>query len=134
EIGANATIDRARFGKTIIKSNVKIDNLVVVAHNVVIGESSMVIAQAGIAGSASIGRGVIVAAQAGINGHIHIGDGSKIAGTSGVVKDLPPNSIAVGTPAEPQRDFLARLSLPGRFDKLKKQFDELKKKVEELTR
>lgn len=134
EIGANTTIDRARFGKTIIKSNVKIDNQVMIAHNVAIGESSMIIAQTGIAGSAEIGRGVIIAAQAGINGHIHISDGCKVAGTSGVIKDMPPNTIAVGTPAESQREFLARVSLPSRFDKLKKQFEELKKKVEELTK
>lgn len=134
EIGANTTVDRARFGTTWIKSNVKIDNQVMIAHNVVIGESSLIIAQAGIAGSSEIGRGVIIAAQAGINGHIHIGDGSKVAGTSGVVKSLDPGSIAVGTPAESQREFLARLSLPSRFDKLKKQVDELKQKVESLLK
>ena len=134
EIGANATIDRARFGKTWIKSNVKIDNLVVVAHNVVINESSMMIAQSGIAGSSELGRGVIIAAQAGINGHIHIGDGAKVAGTSGVAKSLPPGSIAIGTPAESQREFMARISLPSRFEKLKKQVDELKQKVESLLK
>lgn len=134
EIGANATIDRARFGKTWIKSNVKIDNLVVVAHNVVINESSMMIAQSGIAGSSELGRGVIIAAQAGINGHIHIGDGSKVAGTSGVAKSLPPNTIVIGTPAESQREFMARFSLPTRFEKLKKQVDELKQKIESLMK
>ena len=92
------------------------------------------IAQSGIAGSSELGRGVIIAAQAGINGHIHIGDGSKVAGTSGVAKSLPPNTIAIGTPAESQREFMARLSLPNRFEKLKKQFEELKKKVEELSK
>lgn len=134
EIGANATVDRARFGKTWIKSNVKIDNLVVVAHNVVINESSMMIAQSGIAGSSELGRGVIIAAQAGINGHIQIGDGAKVAGTSGVAKSVPPNTIAIGTPAETQREFMARYSLPGRFEKLKKQVEDLKKKVEDLLK
>ena len=75
EIGANTTIDRARFGKTWIKSNVKIDNQVMVAHNVVIGESSILVAQCGIAGSAELGRGVILAAKSGVNGHITLGDG-----------------------------------------------------------
>ena len=134
EIGANTTIDRARFGKTWIKSNVKIDNLVVIAHNVVINESSMMIAQSGIAGSSELGRGVIIAAQAGINGHIHIGDGSKVAGTSGVAKSLPPGSIVIGTPAESQREFMSRFSLPTRFEKLKRQVDELKQKVESLLK
>ena len=93
EIGANTTIDRARFGKTWIKSNVKIDNQVMVAHNVVIGESSILVAQCGIAGSAELGRGVILAAKSGVNGHITLGDGVQVAGTSGVVKSLPAGAI-----------------------------------------
>ena len=103
EIGANTTIDRARFGKTWIKSNVKIDNQVMVAHNVVIGESSILVAQCGIAGSAELGRGVILAAKSGVNGHITLGDGVQVAGPSGVVKSLPAGAIALGTPAESQR-------------------------------
>ncbi len=118
EIGANVTIDRARFGKTQLGNFVKVDNLVQIAHNVKVGDCSMLISQSGIAGSAEIGRGVIVAAQAGINGHISIGDGSKIAGTSGVAKSLPPGSIAVGTPAETQREFMARYTLPKKVEKL----------------
>lgn len=132
EIGANSTIDRARFGKTVIKSNVKIDDQVMVAHNVEVGESSILIAQCGIAGSSRIGQGVIIAAKAGINGHITIGDGSKVAGTSGVVKSLPPNSIVVGTPAEGQRDFIARLALPGKVEKLSAQLKALKAELAEL--
>ena len=132
EIGANTTIDRARFGKTWIKSNVKIDNQVMIAHNVVIGESSILVAQCGIAGSAEIGRGVILAAKAGINGHITIGDGVQVAGTSSVVKSLPAGAIALGTPAEPQREFMARLSLPSRFDKLKAKVAKLEAELEKL--
>ncbi len=118
EIGANTTVDRARFGVTWIKANVKIDNLVQVAHNVVIGESSILVAQCGVAGSAELGRGVVLAAKGGINGHITIGDGSQIAGTSNVVKSLPAGSIALGTPAESQREFMARYTLPSKFEKL----------------
>ena len=134
EIGANTTVDRARFDKTWIKANVKIDDQVMVAHNVVVGESSILVAQCGIAGSASLGRGVIVAAKAGINGHINIGDGAQIAGTSGVVKSLPPGAIAIGTPAETQREFMARLALPGKVDKLSKKLADLKAQVEELSK
>ena len=65
---------------------------------------------------------------------IQIGDGAKVAGTSGVAKSLPPGAIAIGTPAETQREFMARLSLPSRFEKLKKQVDELKQKVESLLK
>jgi UDP-3-O-[3-hydroxymyristoyl] glucosamine N-acyltransferase len=134
EIGANCTIDRARFGKTIIGNFVKIDNLVHVAHNVCIGDCSLLIGQCGIAGSTEIGRGVIIAAQAGVNGHITIGDGAKIAGTSAVVKSLPPGAVAVGTPAENQRDFIARLSLPKKVKKLEEQIKELKNQLKELSR
>ncbi|MBR7104855.1 MAG: UDP-3-O-(3-hydroxymyristoyl)glucosamine N-acyltransferase [Lentisphaeria bacterium] len=133
EIGANTTIDRARFGKTWIKSNVKIDNQVMVAHNVVVGESSILVAQCGIAGSAELGRGVVLAAKAGINGHITIGDGVQVAGTSSVVKSLPAGAIALGTPAEPQRDFMARLSLPSRFEKLKAKVAALEAELKKLS-
>ena len=134
EIGANTTIDRARFGKTWIKSNVKIDNQVMIAHNVVIGESSILVAQCGIAGSAELGRGVILAAKSGVNGHITLGDGVQVAGTSGVVKSLPAGSIALGTPAESQREFMARYSLPSRFEKLKAKVEKLESKLNKLAK
>ncbi len=134
EIGANTTIDRARFGVTWIKSNVKIDNLVQVAHNVVVGESSILVSQSGIAGSAELGRGVVVAAKAGINGHITIGDGAQIAGTSGVAKSLPAGAIALGTPAESQREFMARYTLPGRFEKLAAKVKALQAEVDALKK
>ena len=107
EIGANTTIDRARFGRTWIKSNVKIDNQVMIAHNVVIGESSIIVAQAGIAGSTELGRGVILAAKAGVNGHITLGDGVQVAGASGVLRSVPAGQTVVGAPAESQREFMA---------------------------
>lgn len=132
EIGANTTIDRARFGKTWIKSNVKIDNQVMIAHNVVIGESSILVAQCGIAGSAELGRGVVLAAKAGVNGHITLGDGVQVAGTSGVVKSLPAGAIALGTPAESQREFMARHTLPSRFEKLSAKVEALRKEIAEL--
>lgn len=132
EIGANTTIDRARFGKTWIKSNVKIDNQVMVAHNVVVGESSILVAQCGIAGSAELGRGVVLAAKSGVNGHITLGDGVQVAGTSGVVKSLPAGAIALGTPAESQREFMARHTLPSRFEKLAAKVEALRKELAEL--
>jgi UDP-3-O-[3-hydroxymyristoyl] glucosamine N-acyltransferase len=132
EIGANCTIDRARFGKTHIKMGVKLDNQVQVAHNVVVGEFSMLIGQCGIAGSAKIGQGVIVAAQAGINGHITLGDGCRIGGTSGVAKDVAPGATLIGTPAEPQRDFMTRLILPKTVNKLKAQLKDLEAKIKKL--
>ena len=132
EIGANTTIDRARFGRTRIGSNVKIDNQVMVAHNVEVGESSILVAQCGIAGSARLGRGVVLAAKAGVNGHITLGDGVQVAGTSGVVKSVPAGQIAMGTPAESQREYMKRYTLPSRFEKLAAKVDALTKELEEL--
>ena len=132
EIGANTTIDRARFGVTRIKDNVKIDNQVMIAHNVEIGESSILVAQCGIAGSAEIGRGVILAAKVGINGHITIGDGAQVAGTSGVVKSLPAGAIAMGTPAEGQREFMTRMMLPKKVEKLQAKIEALTAEIEKL--
>ena len=125
EIGSNSTIDRARFGKTWIKKGVKIDNLVHVAHNVIVGNSSVLIGQCGIAGSAEIGCGVIVAAQAGINGHITLGDGCKITGTAGVQKSVPPGATVFGTPAENERDFFERHTLPRKVKRLVARIEQL---------
>ena len=132
EIGANTTVDIARFGMRMIKSNLKIDNQVMVAHNEIIGESSILVAQCGIAGSAELGRGVILAAKSGVNGHITLGDGVQVAGTSGVVKSLPAGAIAVGTPAETQREFMARMALPRKVEKLTARLEELKAQLAEL--
>jgi len=101
EIGANVTIDRARFGKTSIGNGVKIDNLVQIAHNVVIGANSVIVAQAGIAGSTSIGERTILAAQSGVVGHLEIGSDVKVLAQSGVTKDLPSNAVVFGSPAMP---------------------------------
>lgn len=134
EIGANTTIDRARFDQTWIKSNVKIDDQVMVAHNVVVGESSILVAQSGIAGSATLGRGVILAAKAGVNGHITLGDGVQVAGTSGVAKSVPAGAIVLGTPAESQREFMARYTLPSRMEKAMARIKELEEKVAALSK
>lgn len=101
EIGANTTVDRARFGRTVIGDGTKIDNLVMIAHNVVIGRHCIICAQVGIAGSAEIGNYVILAGQAGIVGHIKIGDGAIIGAQSGVSNDIGPKERVVGSPPRP---------------------------------
>jgi len=133
EIGSNCTIDRARFGKTWLKTGVKLDNLVHVAHNVLVGEFSMLIGQSGVAGSAKIGRGVIIAAKAGINGHISIGDGAQVAGTSGVVKDVPPGAKVAGTPAESRRDIMTRIMLPKTVAKMKEKIKDLEQQIKLIS-
>ncbi|NQT75687.1 MAG: UDP-3-O-(3-hydroxymyristoyl)glucosamine N-acyltransferase [Candidatus Omnitrophica bacterium] len=101
EIGANVTIDRARFDKTIIKKGTKIDNLVQIAHNVIIGEHSIIVAQSGISGSTTIGNNVTLAGQSGVIGHVSVGDNTVVAGKAGVTKSVPPNSCVSGFPAKP---------------------------------
>ncbi|MCX5669584.1 MAG: UDP-3-O-(3-hydroxymyristoyl)glucosamine N-acyltransferase [Candidatus Omnitrophica bacterium] len=132
EIGANVTIDRARFDKTIIGRGTKIDNLVQIGHNVVIGENSLIVAQVGIAGSAIIGNNVTLGGQAGLVGHITIGDNAIVTGQSGVAKSVPADMMVSGYPARPfmttQRVNASLQNLPKLFNLVK----ELKKKIEEL--
>jgi len=132
EIGANVTIDRARFDKTVIGRGTKIDNLVQIAHNVVIGENSLIVAQVGVAGSVVIGNNVTLAGQAGLVGHITIGDNAIVTGQSGVAKSVPADTMVSGYPARPfmttQRVNASLQNLPKLFDLVR----ELKKKVEEL--
>ena len=106
EIGANTTIDRGTLGRTWIQRGVKIDNLVQIAHNVVIGEHSIIVAQVGISGSTQLGKGVVIGGQAGIVGHIRIGDGVMAAARSGVHKNIPPGQIVAGSPHMPHREWL----------------------------
>ena len=133
EIGSNSTIDRARFGKTWIKKGVKIDNLVHVAHNVIVGNSSVLIGQCGIAGSAELGCGVIVAAQAGVNGHITLGDGSRVAGASAVQKSVPPGVSVFGTPAETEKEFFERHTLPRKVKRLAAKIEQLEAAIAALS-
>lgn len=129
EIGANATIDRARFGKTRIHTGTKIDNLVMIAHNVEVGAHCLLVAQVGIAGSAKIGNGVALGAKVGVNGHITIGDGAQVAATSAVKDSLPPGVIAVGTPALPQREYVKRWAMPKKVERLTDKVKDLEAQI-----
>lgn len=132
EIGANCTIDRARFSKTWIKRGVKIDNLVHIAHNVIVGESSALIGQCGIAGSAVIGRGCAIGAGAGINGHIELGDGTKVIGPSAVQKSTIPGETVIGVPAETEKDFFERHMLPRKVKRLTDKIARLEEMIQTL--
>jgi UDP-3-O-[3-hydroxymyristoyl] glucosamine N-acyltransferase len=104
EIGANTTIDRARFGKTVIGEGTKIDNLVQIGHNCVIGKHCLIVALCGISGSTRLGDYVTVAGQAGMAGHISVGDKATIAGRAGVTSNLPGGQVYAGYPAKPFRE------------------------------
>lgn len=132
EIGALVAVDRARFGRTWLKKGVKVDNLVQIAHNVVVGEYSFLVGQAGIAGSSRLGQHVILAGQAGVAGHIEIGDEAVVLGQAGVGQDLPPKAKVMGSPAIPERDYLKGQFNLARIHKLKKELRELKQEVAEL--
>ena len=104
EIGANTTIDRARFGRTVIGAGSKIDNLVQIAHNVQIGEHNLLVSQSGVAGSSKTGKYVVLAAQAGVAGHVKIGDQAMFAARSGATADLKGGKTYGGYPAQPHMD------------------------------
>ncbi|MBN1807976.1 MAG: UDP-3-O-(3-hydroxymyristoyl)glucosamine N-acyltransferase [Planctomycetes bacterium] len=106
EIGANCTIDRGAIGDTVLEDFVKLDNLVHVAHNCVIGEGTMIAAQAGLAGSTIIHRMVQIGGQAGVAGHTEIGEGAKISAQAGVIGDIPPRSEVTGFPARARKEFM----------------------------
>jgi len=112
EIGANVTIDRARFDCTRIRKGTKIDNLVQIAHNVQVGENSFIIAQTAVAGSTKIGNNVILAGQSGVDGHLEVGNNVVIASRAGVTKNVPNNMVVSGFPAQPhERELRLQASL-----------------------
>jgi UDP-3-O-[3-hydroxymyristoyl] glucosamine N-acyltransferase len=132
EIGANVSIDRGTTDSTIIKKGTKIDNMVHIAHNVKIGERSLLVAQSGIAGSSELGSDCVVAGQAGISGHLKIGSQVMILGKSGVTKDLEDKSKVSGFPARDHKDELKQQVFIKKLPKLIEEINELKKRLNVL--
>ena len=118
EIGANTTVDRATLGRTIIGRGVKIDNLVQIAHNVIIGKHCIIVSQAGISGSSRLGNYVTLAGQVGLVGHIEVGDGATVGAQSGVSKNVPAGAMVFGSPALPIREAKEQLAHVRRLPKL----------------
>lgn len=131
EIGANTTIDRARFGKTVVGTGTKIDNLAQIAHNVQIGEHSLVVAQCGLAGSSHIGNYVTLAAQSGCVGHITIGDKAVLAARTVAMKDIEGGQTYMGMPARPMREEMKKMALVSRLPKLMDEVKELRRKLDQ---
>lgn len=133
EIGANTTIDRGTIGSTIIRSGAKLDNLLQIAHNVEIGNNSVIAAQAGISGSTKVGNNVMIGGQVGIVGHVVIADGSKINAQSGVSKSIKkPNTAVTGSPAFDYTSALKSQAITRKLPELEKRISELEEMVKEL--
>jgi len=127
ELGANVTIDRGAIGPTVIERGVKIDNLVQIAHNVRVGENSIIIAQVGISGSTKLGKAVILAGQVGLTGHLQIGDGVMVGAQSGVARSIEAGKRYFGSPAKPAEEAM-------RIEANLRKLPELAKRVTELER
>ncbi len=128
EIGANVTIDRGALGPTVIGRGTKIDNLVQIAHNVVIGEHCLVIAQVGIAGSSRLGNYVVLAGQVGIGGHLKIGNQVTVGAQSGVMTDIPDKATWLGAPAQPDKQFKRQVIAIQRLPDLLRRIAEFERK------
>lgn len=132
EIGANCCVDRAKFGETRIGKDTKVDNLVQIAHNVEIGEHSLIAAQVGIAGSSKIGNGVIIAGMAGISDHVTINDGAMVGGGSAVIREVAPGQQIWGEPAIELKDRMRQIAALRRLPQQMKEIKTLVKRLEKL--
>lgn len=132
EIGANTTIDRATLGSTIIREGTKLDNLIQIAHNVEIGNDTVIAAQAGVSGSTKVGNNVMIGGQAGIVGHLQISDGARINAQSGVSKSIKKKGAVTGSPAFDYTAALRSQALLRTLPEMEKRIAELEKIIEQL--
>ncbi|MGB3210124.1 MAG: UDP-3-O-(3-hydroxymyristoyl)glucosamine N-acyltransferase [Desulforhopalus sp.] len=133
EIGANCCIDRAAYGTTWIKSGVKIDNLVQVAHNVIVGENSLLVAQVGISGSTTLGRNVVMGGQSATTGHITLGDQVMVAARGAAHSDLAKGSVIGGTPGIPIRQWAKACAVFAKLPDLQTKIRKNTRAIEELS-
>ncbi len=130
EIGANTTVDRAKIDVTAIESNVKLDNLIQIAHNVKVGYGSICVSQVGIAGSAELGKYVVLGGQVGLAGHLKIGDGTQIGAQSGVMSSLPGGKVYFGSPAREIKETMKIYAIMGKLPELYKEIKDFKKQIQ----
>lgn len=134
EIGANTTIDRATMGSTVIRKGVKLDNLIQLAHNVEVGEHTVIAAQAGVAGSSKIGSYCMIGGQVGVAGHRRVGDHVHVGAQTGIPNDVKPGAEIMGYPAVPKADFARQAIYVKRLPDLNDTVKSLKREIEELKK
>ena len=135
EIGANVTVDRATMGSTIIRSGVKLDNLIQIGHNVEVGENTVMAAQSGVSGSTKLGKNCMVGGQVGFAGHIKIADGTRIGAQAGILGDIKEeNTAIIGSPAFDIKQFMKSTVLFKRLPEIKTRIDKIEKDVESLKK
>lgn len=132
EIGANTTIDRAVMDATIIHQGVKLDNLIQVAHNVEIGQNTVMAAQVGISGSTKIGKQCMFGGQVGLGGHITIGDGANIGAQAGIISNIKPGEKLLGSPAIPVKEFFRSSIVFPKLPDMYRQLNQLQKEIDLL--
>jgi UDP-3-O-[3-hydroxymyristoyl] glucosamine N-acyltransferase len=132
EIGANTTIDRAVIGSTIIHKGVKLDNLIQIAHNVEVGDNTVMASQVGIAGSTKVGANCMLGGQAGLSGHIHIGDNSQIGPRAGIMSDVEANAKIMGAPAMPVTRFMRSSVIFEKLPEMYQMINKLQKEIEKM--
>ncbi len=134
EVGANSAVDRATLGETRIGRGTKVDNLVQIGHNVVVGEDAVLCGQAGIAGSARLEDRVTLAGQAGVSDHVTVGRGAIATGGAGVTGSVPAGAVVSGMPAAPHREFLKSAVLVARLPELARRLEQLEKRLAEIEK
>lgn len=132
EIGANTTIDRAVMDATIIKKGVKLDNLIQIAHNVEVGENTVMASQVGISGSTKVGKNCMFGGQVGLGGHITVGDNANIGAQSGIISNIEENAKIIGAPAIPVKDFFRSSVIFAKLPEIYRQMNQMQKEIENL--
>lgn len=132
EIGANTTIDRAVMDATIIHKGVKLDNLIQIAHNVEVGDNTVMAAQVGVSGSTKIGKQCMFGGQVGLGGHITVGDGANIGAQAGIISNVKPGAQIIGAPAIPVKDFFRSSVIFPKLPDMYKQIAQLQKELDEI--
>jgi UDP-3-O-[3-hydroxymyristoyl] glucosamine N-acyltransferase len=132
EIGANSCVDRAKFGKTVVGRGTKVDNLVQIGHNVVIGEHCILVSQVGLGGSSCLGNYVMLGGQSAVREHVNIGDGAMIGAQAGMIQDVEAGAQVIGTPHRSVRAFFRQHALVQKLPEMDREIKQLRRRIEKI--